>query len=81
MKVLAAMLILFSPAAFAWNVAAIGYMQPQPQYQAPPQASYSEQYNRGYMDAYLAQQGYQPPYNAYQQGQQDAYRAQQSRGY
>jgi hypothetical protein len=79
MKTLLAVLIaLAAPSAFAWNAAAIGYMQPQQAYQQPAQASYSEQYNQGYVDAYNTANGY-PQSNgygtAYQQGQNDAYRA------
>jgi hypothetical protein len=44
--------------AHAWGVAGLQYMaQPQVQ-QQPPQPTYSQQYNAGYMAGYLNRNGY-----------------------
>lgn len=84
MRFILAIMLFSSAPAFAWNIGSLAYMNPPPQYQQPaPQESYSEQYNRGYMDAYLTAHGSPQSTGyggAYQQGQNDAYQSAR-RGY
>lgn len=73
MKSLLAILAFVSAPAFAWNVVPPVYTEPQP---VQP-STYSQDYNRGYMDAYLTAHGDSQNNgygNAYNQGQHDAYR-------
>jgi len=79
MKLLLVILLSVPAIAHAWGVAGMQYMyqQPAPQ-QQPPQPSYSEQYNAGYMDGYLNSHGYAGDSGhgpAYSDGYQSAWKA------
>jgi hypothetical protein len=79
MKLVLALLLCVPAFAHAWGVAGMQYMYQPPQtQQQPPQPSYSEQYNAGYMDAYQNAHGYQSSTgqgNAYSEGYRAAWKA------
>lgn len=57
MRLIAILFLALPTLAHAWGAAGLAYMNPHPP-QQNPQASYSEQYNAGYMDGYLNAHGY-----------------------